>query len=100
MAQRGQLTEAICDRAIELLMRPIDQAELDLMHHAMQCAMSGRSVDEGIAGTYKSAALARWVAMGWVEGEDGNLRLIRDFWETCTELMWDAYCSPDIDRPI
>lgn len=99
MTQRGQLTEDIKYRAIELLMRPIDQDELDLMHHAMQCAMSGRSVDEGIAGTSKSEALARWVAMGWVEGEVGNLRLSRDFWETCTELVWDAYCSPEIDLP-
>lgn len=98
MNHRGQLTESICDRAIELLMRPIDQDELDLMRHAMQCTLDGRSVDEGVAGTRKGPALDRWVAAGWVEGVDGNLRLIRDFWDTCSELVGGAYCFADIDR--
>jgi hypothetical protein len=99
MAQRGQLTEDIKNRAIEVLMRPIDQDELDLMRHAMQCALSGRSLTEGITGTSQGDALARWVAAGWVWGEEGNLRLVREFWEICAQLVWDAYCAPDVDLP-
>ena len=95
MAGRGQLTEEIKAKAVELIGREINQVELRLMPYLMHCAMDRANIDPRRIAQHEREALSKWQQEGFIDSPSADFTMTPEFWNVCCALAWVGYCCSD-----
>jgi hypothetical protein len=95
MAKRGQLTEAIKQKSMELLGVEITQRELRLMPFVQYCAVNDRFINRGSINAEERDILSKWAARGFGEFTSHCLDIEKKFWDAMSEIIWLAYVVYD-----
>lgn len=93
MAKRGQLTQAVADKARELLGKEITQVELRLMPYAQYVMLNGQRIERRKINDEELQILGDWRERGWIEGGAPDMAISKDFWTAIHEILWLAYVA-------
>lgn len=88
---RGQLTERVRAKAVEMLGREITVTELRLMPYVAHCAQNNRFIDLQKVNKIERGILAAWQDDDWITGTLQNLTVSHEFWTAIAELIYLAY---------
>lgn len=88
---RGQLTNRVQSKAVELLGRKITTRELRLMPYVAHCLQNDRHIDQQRVNDEERILLDNWYDVGWLEGPQYNLRVTHEFWIHMAEIIYLAY---------
>lgn len=91
MAQRGQMTQAINDKAFELLGTYITQGELRLMPYVQYCVLNDQNIDPKRINQTEREMLSKWRERGWIEGGAADLAISKAFYDAICQLLWLGY---------
>lgn len=93
MAKRGQLTQAIKDKALQLLGKEITQVELRLMPYAHHVMLNEQALDQRKINSEERAILSDWRERGWIEGGAAGMAITKEFYDAMCELLWLGYVA-------
>lgn len=89
--KRGQLTERIKTRSLELLGYEIEKVELRLMPYIIHVMMNEQRIEPIKINQGEREILKKWREMGHIEGGATGLSLTKEFWDICCELTFLGY---------
>lgn len=89
--KRGQLTERIKRRSVELLGYEIYQTELRLMPYILTVMMNEQRIDPIRCNQADREILSKWRRLGYIEGGASGLRITREFWNIVCEIVQLGY---------
>ena len=89
--KRGQLTERVQAKAVELLGRDIDVAELRLMPYVQHVMMNEQRIDTRHTSGTDRQTLSKWRDEGHIEGGASGLAITKEFWDILNEILFLAY---------
>lgn len=101
-AGRGQITDAIKEKSLEVLGYEISQLELRLMPYVQYQLMNEKKLEPGALNLEEKAILSRWHERGFiVDGvtpngrplSDGGLQVTKVFWDAMNEILWIGYAD-------
>lgn len=95
MQKRGQLTERVAVKAVELLGRKIDVAELRLMPYLQYVMMNEQRIEPVKCNQADRDVLRRWRDEGRIEGDASGLGITKQFWDSINEILFLAYVDRD-----
>lgn len=98
--KRGQLTEAIKQKAMELLGVEITQREMRLMPFVQYCAVNDGFIDHIRTNDAEREILARWESLGFGGFTGPRLDIQKRFWDAMGEIIWLAYVVYDAQEGI
>lgn len=93
--QRGQLTDAVKQKAKELLGYEISQTELRLMPYIQYTMVNNQRIDPNKINANEKAILSKWREAGYIEGGAAGLGITKDFWNIINEVIFMAYVDID-----
>lgn len=93
MANRGQLTAQIKQRAQELLGYEITTTELRLIPYAHYVMLNGQKIEPHKINAEERAILSNWRERGFIEGGAAGMAITRDFFDAMNELLWLGYVA-------
>lgn len=93
MANRGQLTAQIKQRAQELLGYEITQTELRLIPYVHYVMLNEQAIEPRKINTEERAILSSWRERGFIEGGAAGMAITRDFFDAMNELLWLGYVA-------
>lgn len=93
MANRGQLTTLIKQRAQELLGYEISQTELRLIPYAHHTMLNSQAIDPCRINGEERAILGDWRERGFIEGGAAGMAITREFYDAMNELIWLGYVA-------
>lgn len=93
MAKRGQLTQAIKAKALELLGKEITQQELRLMPYAQYCLVSGLNIDPRKINPDEREILQEWRDYGFISGGAVDFQVTEKFWNAMHAILWLGYVA-------
>lgn len=88
---RGQLTDAIKQRARELLGYDITVAELRMMPYVQYVMVNEQRIDPRKCNAEDREVLQRWRESGHIKGGASGLSITREFWDIINELVFLSY---------
>lgn len=91
MAQRGQMTQAINDKAFELLGTYITQVELRLMPYVQYCVMNDQNIEPRRINQIEREVLSTWRERKWIEGGASDLAISKEFYDAMCQILWLGY---------
>ncbi len=89
--KRGQLTERIKTKSVELLGYEIDQEELRLMPYILTVMMNEQKIQIRRIGGSERGILEKWREAGHIEGGASSLQITEDFWNIICEIVRLGY---------
>lgn len=89
--KRGQLTDRIKAKSIELLGYEIEKTELQLFPYIIHVMMNGQRIDPNKINLEERTILSKWREAGHIEGGASGLCLTKEFWNICCELTFLGY---------
>ena len=95
MPGRGQLTDAISDKAKAFLGRDLTQIELRLYPYLQYVMVNERKLDPRRVNPEERVILAGLRTEGHIEGGAGGLTMTREFFLFISDLIFDAYAAFD-----
>ncbi|UAN43863.1 hypothetical protein KGP17_15360 [Serratia sp. JSRIV001] len=95
MAKRGQLTEAIKQKSMELLGVTITQREMRLMPYVQYCAVNDGFIDHIKTNAEERQILARWEFLRFGTFTGPRLDIEKKFWDAMGEIIWLSYVVYD-----
>lgn len=98
MAKRGQITEQIKAKALELLGKEITQLELRLMPYAQYCLINDQNIDPRKINAEERIILSDWRDNGWISGGARDFESTENFWNAIHAILWLAYVTYE-DQP-
>lgn len=93
--KRGQLTERIKEKSVELLGYEITQDELRLMPHIMYVMMNEQKLTPKYINQEERNILRRWKDRGFCEGGALGLAITKEFWDIMCEIVFLGYVDID-----
>jgi hypothetical protein len=91
MAKRGQLTQAVADKARELLGKEITQVELRLMPYAQYVMLNEQRIDPRKINDEERQILSDWRERGWIDGGAAGMTISKEFWRAIHDILLLAY---------
>ena len=88
---RGQLTQRIKDKSIELLGYEIGVRELRLMPYIMYVMVNEQKIEPDKINQEERDILAEWKQAGHIEGGINGLRITTEFWNIICEIVRLGY---------
>lgn len=100
---RGQLTERIKKRSVELLGYEISQRELRLMPYLQYELMNSKKLNPDSVNVEEREILNKWMKMGYIvdgisksKGRplmnvDSKFEVTKEFWVAMLEILWLGY---------
>lgn len=92
---RGQFTERIQLKALELLGHKITQTELRLMPYIQYVMVNNQVIEPIKINAEERQILADWRKKGYIEGGASGLAITKEFWDIINELIWLGYVDID-----
>lgn len=100
--KRGQLTDRIKQRSVELFGYKISQKELRLMPYIQYQLMNEQRLKPQHVNKEEKQILAKWVEMGYIldgvsskgrpmTSEGVKLKVTKEFWDSMFEILWLGY---------
>lgn len=94
--RRGMVTPRIAKRAAELLGgHEITVRELRLIPYVVHTMTNNQRIDPNKINAEEREILSRWRKAGHIEGGAGGLKITREFWDVCCELLFLGYVDLD-----
>lgn len=90
---RGNLTDEVKAKSLELLGYEIDKTELRLMPYVQYRLMNHTELDMAHMNGDDREVLKRWKERGFLEGgvSSESLAVTKEFWNIILEIIWIAY---------
>lgn len=88
---RGQLTERIKQKSLELLGYEIDQTELRLMPYIQYEMVNNRRIEPNKINADERKILGKWRTAGHIEGGASGLGITKEFWDIINEIIFLGY---------
>ena len=88
---RGQLTQRVKEKSVELLGYEISIQELRLLPHLTYIMVNSQVVDPRTFSKDEVAIMTKWVAAGLLIRIGPAMRPTAGFWMICSELLWLGY---------
>ncbi|MCU6241168.1 hypothetical protein [Enterobacter asburiae] len=95
MGKRGELTEEIKQRGVELMGKEITQRELRLIPYVQYCLLNVGKLDPTKVNKEERDILSDWQKRGFISGGASGISCSERFWEVMHELLWMAYVDYD-----
>lgn len=89
--KRGVLTQRIQEKAVEMLGRQIDMAELRLMPYIVSVMMDSQIIDPCKINQVERDILSKWKEEGLCEGGASGLRITEEFWYILMSVVYLGY---------
>jgi len=89
--RRGELTDRIKAKSLELMGREISTTELRLMPYIMFVMTDGHRVDRATINGQERDILQQWRDAGYIAGGASGLSITNEFWNILTELVFLGY---------
>lgn len=97
MANRGQLTTAIQEKAVAFWGREITQTELRLYPYIYSCAINARKLDLNKINVEEREIMRSWKATGHFQGGASDINMTKEFFDFINEIQWLGYFIYDND---
>jgi len=91
MQKRGQLTERIKQKSLELLGYEMSQTELRLMPYIQYIMVNEQKIDMRKVNQDDREILSNWRKIGYIEGGASGLAITKDFWDIIHEIIFLGY---------
>ncbi len=88
---RGQLTDRIKKKSVELLGYEMDTTELRLMPYVLTVMMNGQRIDPAKLNQDDRDILSKWRKAGHIEGGMSGLQITEEFWNIICEVVRLGY---------
>lgn len=88
---RGELTQRIKGKSVELLGYEISQTELRLMPYLQYCMVNEQVVDPNKVSPEEKKSLSKWQKEGHIEGGASGLGMTKEFWDIVCEIVFLGY---------
>lgn len=88
---RGQLTERIKKKSLELMGYEINQKELRLMPYIQYVMMNEQKLDVAKINHEEREILSKWKKAGYIEGGASGMRISKQFWNILSEILLLGY---------
>jgi hypothetical protein len=88
---RGQLTDRIKAKSVELLGYEMDKTELRLMPYIQYVMVNEQRIKPEHCNGDDRAILAKWREAGHIEGGASGLAITQDFWNIICEIVFLGY---------
>lgn len=89
--KRGQLTDRIKEASTKLLGYEMDKTELRLFPYIVDVMMNDQYIKPNLVSRKDREILEKWRKLGHIEGGASGLRITRQFWDICTEILFLGY---------
>jgi hypothetical protein len=89
--KRGQLTERIKAKSLELMGYEIDKTELRLMPYIIYVMMNDQKIDPNKVNGQERDILRRWKMRGWIDGGACGMNISVDFWNILCSIVLLGY---------
>ena len=89
--KRGQLTDRIKNKSLELLGYEIDVRELRLMPYIQYQMTNEQKINPNNINTEERKILRKWREAGNIEGGAAGLAITKQFWDIISELIFMGY---------
>lgn len=107
---RGQLTDRIKKRSVELLGYEITKRELRLLPYLGYQLQNEQRLDPRSLDREEMDSLAKWVAAGYIlegvatcgrpmMGEGFKLKVTKKFWDILSQIIWLGYVDLNEESP-
>lgn len=93
---RGALTEAVQQKAVEILGREISMRELRLMPYVQHCLMNEQNIDPRRVNQEEREVMTEWRKAGWMAGGAVDLEVSKEFWGAMHEILWVGYVDYEV----
>lgn len=91
MAGRGQLTDEIIAKSVELMGYEIDVTEFRLIPYVHYEATNNQKLNPSCINFEERKILRKWKDKGWFDGGISGLAITKEFWDIMNELLWVGY---------
>ncbi len=88
---RGQLTERIKQKSVELLGYEIDVRELRLMPYIQYQMVNNQKIEPAHINVEERKILSKWRVAGHIEGGASGLNITKEFWDIINEIIFLGY---------
>ena len=89
--KRGQLTDRIKEKSLELLGYQIDQTELRLLPYIQFVMVNEQLIDVAKINAEERKILQKWRDKELIEGGATGISITKNFWNILTELIFLGY---------
>lgn len=89
--RRGELTQRIKDKSMELMGREVSVKELRLMNSALYTMFNDQRIKPQQINQDERDILRLWKDAGYMEGGASGMAITREFYTILTELLWLGY---------
>lgn len=88
---RGQLTEQIKQKSVEVLGYEISLRELRLMPYISYTMLNDRRIDPNKINREERRVLSQWREKGYIEGGAAGIQITKEFWDAVHEILFLGY---------
>lgn len=88
---RGELTQRIKDKSLELLGYEINRTELRLMVYVQYLLTNSANIEPSKVSWEERAILSQWREKWYIVGWASELWVSKDFWDTLSEIIYLWY---------
>lgn len=90
--KRGQLTQRVKDKSLELLGYEISLHELRLMPYTQYCMMNEQRTERAKLSQEEKEIFTKWEEQGFViRYANFKLEVSKKLWDAINEILWLAY---------
>lgn len=93
--ERGQLTDRIKKKSVELLGYEINICELRLMPYIMHVMMNEQKIDIQKINQEEREIMSKWRKAGYIEGDASQMGITVVFWNILCEIVRLGYVDID-----
>ena len=95
MQKRGQLTERIKGKSMELLGYEMDTDELRLMAYVQYVMTNNQRIDPAKCNGADRKILSKWRKAEHIEGGASGMRITEEFWNILCSIIFLGYVDID-----
>jgi len=95
MQKRGELTDRIKKKSLELFGYEIDTTELRLMPYIQYVMVNEQKIDINKINSVEREILSKWRKAGYIEGGASGLKITEDFWNKIIKIIFLGYVDID-----
>lgn len=88
---RGQLTDRIKTKSVELMGYEISVRELRLMPYIQNCVMNSKNIDPAHINAEEREILSLWRGKKYITGGASGLKITKEFWDIISEILFLGY---------
>jgi hypothetical protein len=89
--QRGQLTDRVKARSIELFGYEITQDELRLLPYLQYVMVNEQKINIHSINDYERKCILKWEAKGYIGNSSSKMKVSKEFWDIMCETIYLGY---------